>query len=784
MIQIKSIISKINILYICFAVLFTASAVKAQAIYQTEESETIIASSPSGNKTVTVRLPRRAIQPTEVALIVNSQDLQSVNVAAYYRQVRNIPAANVIEVSFPAASTSITQQDFEAIKARVDATVNALPDIQALVITWTEPWKVKENDTGKGMSITSAFALGFHADYYNNTSQVCQATQATPYYNTDSVRPHSDFGLRPAMMLAGVDEQNAIELIDRGTSADQTFPRGDGYFIRTTDVNRSTPRFKTFINTVDSFNRPDAFVLNYIDNSTGVSSGNYLSNTSNVLFYFTGLATVPEIDTNGYLAGAVADHLTSAGGKLTGPNGQMSILRWLEAGAIASYGTVIEPCNFANKFTHTTNFISSYFSGATVLEAYWKSVRSPGEGVFVGDPLTRPYGTRVTVGDDGIMDILTTILLPGKTYTLLEAGSVDGPFTIVQSNIEVDQLRFTTITQSVGNAVYVLAEDLADGIQPNTPLPFLPENGKTAVLPSPELQAYGLAGTAGDTHTETRWQISNQAGDFSTGMLVLDITSDSHLTTFVVPDVMLDANSTYYWRAKFHYGSGARSEWSNPFSFSTMTLDETDHNINGIPDSQEIDDPNLDLDGNGLPDISQVDMKGVKSGFDNAPVVVQAGANVTSLESLSWIDPDTIADMKNRPDDLPVGLINFKMTVDNPGATAEIVVYFSQPAPEGVQWYQYSPLTGWQDYSAHAVFSADRKSVTLAFLDGGFGDADGTANRVIVDPSGPGATDPAAGGDDPSEPDATSDKEDDGGGGGGGGGCLISTAMNGFHIWK
>ena len=121
------------------------------------------------------------------------------------------------------------------------------------------------------------------------------------------------------------------------------------------------------------------------------------------------------------------------------------------------------------------------------------------------------------------------------------------------------------------------------------------------------------------------------------------------------------------------------------------------------------------------------------------PVVVQAGANVTAIESLRWIDPDTIADVQNRPDELPLGLINFKLSVNTPGATAEVVVYFSQAAPAGAQWVQYNPLTGWQDYSAHAVFSADGKSVTLAFTDGGFGDADGAANGVIVDPSGIGA---------------------------------------------
>ncbi len=776
----KPIIPKINILCICLALIFTASTVLAQAIYQAGESEAIIASSPNGNQSVTVVLPRRAIQPTEVALIVNSQDPQSVNVAAYYRQARNIPAANVIEVSFPAASTSITQQDFDVIKAQVDAAVNALPDIQALAITWTEPWKVKENDTAKGMSITSAFALGFHPDYYNDTALVCEATRATLYYNTDSVRPHNDFGLRPAMMLAGVGQQNVIDLIDHGVSADQTFPGGDGYVIRTTDAARSSPRFATFVNTVDAFNRPDALVMNYIDNSAGVAGGNYISNTPDVLFYFTGLATVPDIGTNAYVAGAVADHLTSAGGVLTGTNSQMSILRWLEAGAIASYGTVIEPCNFADKFPHTTNFVSPYFSGATVLEAYWKSVRTPGEGIFVGDPLTRPYGSRVSLGDDGILDIRTTILLPGKTYTLLEAGAVDGPFTIVQSTIEVAQLRFSSITQRTGNAVYVLAEDLAPNIQPNTPLLLLPEDGKTAVLRSPELQAYGLAGAAGDIHSQTRWQVSRLAGDFAAGALVLDAISDSQLTTFVVPDLMLDIDSTYYWRVKFHYASGAQSEWSAPFSFATITTDEGDQNLNGVPDSQEIDDPILDLDANGTPDIAQVDMKGVKSGVNNAALVVQAAA-VTTIESLSWIDPDTIAEVQNRPDELPSGLINFRLSVNTPGATAGVVVYFSEAAPVGAQWYQYNPLSGWQDYSAHAVFSADRKSIALAFMDGGFGDADGAANGVIVDPSGIGTSALIPATDPPGVPADSGTATVASSGGGGGGGCFISTAATGFH---
>ncbi len=65
-----------------------------------------------------------------------------------------------------------------------------------------------------------------------------------------------------------------------------------------------------------------------------------------------------------------------------------------------------------------------------------------------------------------------------------------------------------------------------------------------------------------------------------------------------------------------------------------------------------------------------------------------------------------------------------------------MTVYFSEAAPDGYEWYKYSTVNSWQNYSANATFSADRRSVVLALEDGGTGDADGTANGIIVDPGG------------------------------------------------
>ena len=69
----------------------------------------------------------------------------------------------------------------------------------------------------------------------------------------------------------------------------------------------------------------------------------------------------------------------------------MSALRWLEAGATGSYGTVVEPCNLLGKFPNPGLVMESYAAGRTLLEAYWQSVQQPGEGIFIGEPLAAPF---------------------------------------------------------------------------------------------------------------------------------------------------------------------------------------------------------------------------------------------------------------------------------------------------------------------------------------------------------------------------------------------------------
>lgn len=185
------------------------------------------------------------------------------------------------------------------------------------------------------------------------------------------------------MIIAGSSLAKARQLIDRGVEADGSHPDGTAYLLSTSDPARNV-RARYFNDVKQQFKHRL---------STEVLQQDALENKQDVMFYFTGMQRVEKLDTLKFKPGAIADHLTSFGGNLkrAGQRGQMSILRWLEAGATGSYGTVVEPCNFIEKFPAPTFLLRFYLGGESLLYAYWKSVQWPVEGVFIGEPLATPY---------------------------------------------------------------------------------------------------------------------------------------------------------------------------------------------------------------------------------------------------------------------------------------------------------------------------------------------------------------------------------------------------------
>jgi hypothetical protein len=240
---------------------------------------------------------------------------------------------------------------------------------------------------------------------------------------------------------------------------------------------------------------------------------------------------------------------------------------------------------------------------------------------------------------------------------------------------------------------------------------------------------------------------------------------------------------TYSWQAMHYDRYGKPSEWSGSRAFTTQ-VDAEDNNSNGIPDEQEIDSL-ADLDEDGTWDVDQDTIKSIDVGDGKSlGISIKNSSNVVAIESV-WAEHQDVdespTDEAGNPEEFPFGLINFKLIMNQPGDSAEIGIYFSEPAPDNGRWLKYNPIEAtWTDFSSQSDFSDDLRFLSLRLEDGGEGDADGIANGIIVDPSGLAVSSSGSESND-SSLDSSGDSSgvssgDSSGGGGSSGACFIKTA--------
>jgi uncharacterized protein (TIGR03790 family) len=314
------------------------------------------------------RAEAEGLSAERLGVLYNLDDTVSSQVALYYAAQRAIPRENIIGIHLP-DSKVMTPDVFSVIRTHV---LDRLPAaVQSLALVWSRPYAVG------CMSITSAFAAGYRAAF---CQPGCTVTPLNPLFDGDGWLPADTVGWWPAMLLPSADPAVARALIQRGMAADFSAPPGTLYLVRTTDETRNV-RAATYPDVALKL----AHRLRIAQISTPIER-----DIPDVLGYFTGARQVAALPLIRFRAGALADHLTSTGGVLEGGN-QMSALSWIAQGATASYGSVSEPCNMLEKFPNLTVLFEHYTHGETALEAYWKSVAMPGQGLFIGDPLARPY---------------------------------------------------------------------------------------------------------------------------------------------------------------------------------------------------------------------------------------------------------------------------------------------------------------------------------------------------------------------------------------------------------
>lgn len=277
--------------------------------------------------------------------------------------------------------------------------------------------------------------------------------------------------------------------------------------------------------------------------------------------------------------------------------------------------------------------------------------------------------------------------------------------------------------------------------------PSVPEvispNQSEGVSLAPKLVAGRFFDLDGDGHTKSRWQVSTRS-DFAD--LVMDRVCYNQLTEFTLSDMLLDTETTYYWRVCYTDSAGMTSDWSQPGVFETRdNAAAGDADGDGLPDHQEVE-TFVDLDGDGQADSSQANMLVVKTALGDGLVGVKCNSPDVQVVALKSLIPEDVAGQDTPPGTMTFGLISFKLLLAEGVTTATITVYFSEELDPEASWYKYSTEDGWQAYE-YAMFGSDRHSVTLVLEDGGSGDEDGVRNGIIVDPSGMGLGDDGQGTD-------------------------------------
>jgi uncharacterized protein (TIGR03790 family) len=354
------------------------AAVSASASQASEPAavpaSSVVKLSPRRAWATDIARPIGRLTARDIGLVINTADPYSQQVGEHYIKARHLAPSQVLRVNLPVNAT-LTIGEFEALSDQIQAYFG--PQTQALALAWARPYAVECN------SITGALALGFNGQLCSNS---CSPSKLSPYFNAPTTRPYSDLGMRPTMLMAAKDVPSAIALIDRGVQSDGSLGLRGG-----------PPVYAHFVITHDSVRSirqvlfPPAGALNRVGVDVRIDETDALQNEKRVLLYMTGAVRVPKIETVRFVPGALADHLTSFGGSLDYPNGQMTVLSWIEAGATASYGTVSEPCAHWQKFSHPQILLGSYVQGSTAIEAYWRSVAWPQQGLFVGEPLAAPF---------------------------------------------------------------------------------------------------------------------------------------------------------------------------------------------------------------------------------------------------------------------------------------------------------------------------------------------------------------------------------------------------------
>jgi uncharacterized protein (TIGR03790 family) len=402
-----------------------------------------------------------------VIVVVNQNSTNSMQLGNDYCERRGVPPQNVLRLTgWTGGSINWSPDDFRSyLQDPLLALVSSrglTNQSQFVLLSMDIPYRVTDGSSQN--STTSALFYGFKTNgapveeipscslpdnssnsYAYSELPFCQAMPNTATTNSFL-----------AMMLTDTNLPAAEITLGRGVAADYTYPTQTVYLVKTSDSAREV-RFVEFDNSVFENQVVGNYAVTRIDTDSTAFT--------NLFGMLTGLANFT-LETNAFVPGALADTLTSFGGFILDSNGQTPALAFLEAGAAGTYGTVVEPCNYTQKFPDPVDYFYQT-RGFSLAEAYYQSLLNPFEGLFLGEPLAAPFAHPGSADWSSLTD---GTILSGEANLSLTFTAAATNLPLSQADLFVDGTFFQTMTNLPPTPGNILSVNL-NGIINNYTVP-------------------------------------------------------------------------------------------------------------------------------------------------------------------------------------------------------------------------------------------------------------------------------------------------------------------------
>ncbi len=240
-----------------------------------------------------------------------------------------------------------------------------------------------------------------------------------------------------------------LAMIDRSVAADGVRPAGSFCFMNNladSARNVRSSQYSAVISTLNTIGRTGLFI-----------NGILPEGRSDCLGIMTGAANLPILSADyAIVPGGFCDHLTSFAATFD-DGSQTKLSDWITRGASGSWGAVEEPCNGTFKFPHA-RMHAHYARGLSLGEAAFRSVSAiPFQGLLYGDPLTRPFAVLPTVN---VADLPGGMITGSLTLTPAATTTLPGA-AIASLELIVDGVSAGTIAP--GGSFTLNTRTLADG---------------------------------------------------------------------------------------------------------------------------------------------------------------------------------------------------------------------------------------------------------------------------------------------------------------------------------